>query len=116
MKSYFLLIQCESLVVKIGKSEDPIRRAKQISAGIPYATKLIAVIDIPESELHKQFSEYRICGEWFRYTDAIRDFIRKDRCSIPIKKPSRSLKLSYYRRHIGGELWKKHKLNGHTLS
>lgn len=61
-----------ALRIKIGYSQDVERRARQLQTGSPYRLKLMGEIRLPESEakrleraLHKQYSEYRVIGEWF---------------------------------------------------
>lgn len=59
---------------KIGRSDDPIKRLKQLNASsgtilaAPQEYKLIQMWQVPlemELEIHDQFAEDRIRGEWF---------------------------------------------------
>ncbi len=53
---------------KIGRSDDPSFRLKQLQTGNPYNLKLILIIENcghMERELHERLSKYRLKGEWF---------------------------------------------------
>lgn len=68
------------IYVKIGRSENPIKRIKEISTGSPEAPKLLCYIKNMghmEKKMHLAFSEWRIRenGEWFYYGDPIKNFI-----------------------------------------
>lgn len=66
--------------IKIGRSDHPQIRLKQLQTGAAFELKLLAIIDGAghlEKQIHKQLKEYRLQGEWFhwdilRYLD---DFI-----------------------------------------
>lgn len=53
-------------LIKIGKSRDPDKRIRTLStqSGAILITLLVIDKDI-ESDLHKRFCEFRVCGEWF---------------------------------------------------
>jgi hypothetical protein len=76
MRVYFALSGTE---VKIGVSANPLGRIKAMQTTRP-DIKLLA--DIPgdhktEADLHLRFQEFRIAGEWFRFTKEIEDFLKK---------------------------------------
>lgn len=73
-------------VVKIGSTNNISLRLKQLSTGSPVKLVVAGLIDaaVPkttELRLHAKFSTSRLCGEWFSYTDRMRDDLRK----LPIK-------------------------------
>ena len=49
---------------KIGKSKDPFRRFKDLQTG-NINIELVGLSLTPERELHDEFSEFRLSGEWF---------------------------------------------------
>lgn len=64
--------------VKIGWAVDVKRRLSQLQTGHPY--ELLVAYSAPgtqadERALHERFSELRLHGEWFRYTEEIHDFL-----------------------------------------
>jgi hypothetical protein len=74
----FLYIFKSGFNVKIGRSVDPKKRIKEIQTGC--ASKLTIALLIPnkghlERGLHKAFSEWRREGEWFFYSEQIKNFI-----------------------------------------
>lgn len=66
--------------VKIGKSVSPGARLKHLQTGCP--DKLVLYRFIPhespftEKEIHKKFAHLRVSGEWFKYTDELKHFVR----------------------------------------
>lgn len=63
---------------KVGRSKDPERRNKQLSAQTPYATNIILAIPTSEPQeiekyIHWQYEEYKIRGEWFYLRNHDRD-------------------------------------------
>jgi len=74
-KTYIILDETNSLV-KIGESENPEERLKQIQTTSPHKIKLISTTKEKERVLHSRFSRYRKHGEWFEYSREIRDFVR----------------------------------------
>lgn len=62
--------------VKIGKAEDVERRITQIQTGHYTRLRVLLVLDGDhERELHERFSEYRLVGEWFMWSEKIEKFI-----------------------------------------
>ncbi len=65
--------------IKIGYSNDPQDRLKSLQTGCPTKLHIQAIMNgdsQTESGLHELFSHLRVRGEWFRYTDELKWFIR----------------------------------------
>jgi hypothetical protein len=70
--------------VKIGYSAEPARRLAIVQCYNPLPVVLVATIPCShknvamalERDLHQRFGEYRTRGEWFRWSYAIRRFVR----------------------------------------
>jgi hypothetical protein len=72
--------------VKIGRADDVVSRRRALEYGIPEGS-VVALAWIPyssvthpgrlEGDLHERFAGHRVRGEWFRYTDEIRDFLKQ---------------------------------------
>lgn len=63
---------------KIGRSNNPNRRNKEVAAKAPYETKVVVAIPTPESRalelyMHDQYDKFRVRGEWFAVTGYERD-------------------------------------------
>ncbi|MGE4163893.1 MAG: GIY-YIG nuclease family protein [Vicinamibacterales bacterium] len=55
--------------VKIGISNNPLRRLASLQQSVPYPLRLLATVPdllLPERVLHGAFGRFRIQGEWFR--------------------------------------------------
>ncbi len=68
--------------IKIGKSNNPKKRLKSLQTANSNKLSLVATISesyISENEVHKMFSHFRLTGEWFSYSEQIKDFIEKIR-------------------------------------
>lgn len=64
--------------IKIGQSDDPFGRLKDLQVGAPYKLHLVAVTKcVPNSEgdIHARFANIRLNGEWFKPDQALLDFI-----------------------------------------
>ena len=64
--------------VKIGYSEDPVKRFGKINADAPAPCELLVFVSadtFPEAELHERFSDLRVHGEWFLWGRALREFV-----------------------------------------
>lgn len=76
---YFALAESAGRV-KIGyTASDPNSRIKAIQCGCPFPVRLIAKIEGPrtwEQQAHTMFSKYRQSGEWFEFTEPIKDWLR----------------------------------------
>jgi len=63
-------------VVKIGKSNNPQKRMEGLSCGV----KLQILHTIPkdiEKELHNKFKHINVHGEWFKYNQEIKSYIKQ---------------------------------------
>lgn len=76
------LIKCDKTnTCKIGYASNPENRLSQLQTGNPFALELVGVVDGDislERELHIKFDKYRIKGEWFEYSQEIKDFFDID--------------------------------------
>ena len=71
MKTYCIRQQVTNYL-KIGKSENPQRRLKELQTGSPTTLTLLHSIEGDfESELHQKFREFNLNGEWFEWHDDI---------------------------------------------
>ena len=64
--------------IKIGYSDNPDKRIKQLLTGSALALEMRAVMpgsQATEKELHQRFSHLRIENEWFEFNDEIRQYI-----------------------------------------
>ena len=64
----YLIEDTTNNLYKIGKSNDPINRLKNIKTSNPYV-KLIGVSFLKEKYLHELYFKYRIVVEWFNFKD-----------------------------------------------
>ena len=74
---YFILAR-DVGYVKIGFSTNIKRRLSDLQVGSPYAFILLAVAEgdqVREKELHERFQKYRLSGEWFAYSEELRNFV-----------------------------------------
>jgi len=72
----YLIEDTNNNLYKIGKSNDPINRLKNIKTSNPYV-KLIGVSFLKEKYLHELYFKYRIVGEWFNFPDEIKNKVFK---------------------------------------
>ena len=70
---YFVL--ASDGLVKIGRSTNVKKRITNLSVLHPSFRLLGTVKDKTEKEVHDIFTEYRVKGEWYRYTNFMIDFI-----------------------------------------
>ena len=65
--------------VKIGVSKDPTFRLRGLQTGCPFRLSVLAIINGAgvkvEHELHRQFSNYRLHGEWFTLAPEINTYM-----------------------------------------
>lgn len=70
--------------IKIGCSNDVFRRIEQMSGWSPVPLELMATVPgcpADEHQLHREFAEYRLHGEWFSPGPRLLDHIR----SLPVE-------------------------------
>lgn len=76
-KTYFIYSPITDQV-KIGRSIDPFRRCNDLVTVMGMPLLLLAVVgEDVENELHRRFRAYRTIGEWFKWSQDIRDYIAK---------------------------------------
>jgi hypothetical protein len=75
---YFLLAERLD-AVKIGYTRKSIeKRMKECKTWSPYEYDVLKIIEgtmLQEVALHKRFVKYKLRGEWFQYSDELKDFI-----------------------------------------
>ena len=79
--------------IKIGYSVNPNERIKDLQTGSPVKLHLQATMEgcfKTEKGLHKLFEHLKSKGEWFRYTDEMKNFIR-----VAKQNPSSNIKTLY---------------------
>jgi hypothetical protein len=81
-KTYIMIDEATSLF-KIGRSSNPTTREQTLQSIKP-VIKLIATLDRDiEKDLHEEFKDYRVRGEWFRIDfDVVFDVISKNNFKI----------------------------------
>lgn len=96
--------------IKIGRSIDPSGRVKGLQTGSPIKLHVKAVLPgdfKTEKGLHELFSHLRANGEWFRYTDELKWYIRAiqdnpDVCNIKtLHKISLQMRLEAKSKRLG---------------
>lgn len=73
----YMIMAKEDNTVKIGTSNDPNKRLKQLQTGNNKQLVIVGLIkggQELEKNIHALFRESRIKGEWFKYTQEIEDF------------------------------------------
>ena len=102
--------------IKIGRSTEPDSRCKSLQTGSPIKLKVKAVLPgdyKTEKGLHEMFSHIRHNGEWFRYTDELKWFIRAIQENPELNNikslymESQKMRISHKAKRLGSE----HKLN-----
>lgn len=65
--------------VKIGRSSSPAWRLHQLQTANPHPLRMLGYFEesdtLSEAILHERFSDHHVRGEWFRYTQVLRDFL-----------------------------------------
>lgn len=66
--------------IKIGVAKNVTVRLNELQAAHPYELKVLAVLRgagrEKEQELHRQFAEHRLCGEWFEVSTRLLEVIQ----------------------------------------
>ena len=89
----YLIEDTKNNLYKIGKSNDPINRLKTFKVSNPFV-KLIGVSFINEKYLHSVYFKYRVVGEWFNFTNEIKNEVFK--LFKPIDKKNNNYILNDY--------------------
>jgi len=76
----YFIESLESKKIKIGTSKNPKARLKQLQTSSPSQLKILKVIPggFPkEFQIHRKFSQSRVCGEWFEDSEELRKYIEE---------------------------------------
>jgi hypothetical protein len=77
LQGWVYFIECESYV-RIGYSDTPLRRLEHLRSGNPFPLRLLAIREgnrETEAALHRQWSDLRHHGDWFRRTPELLQFV-----------------------------------------
>jgi len=92
MSQYVYFIEATGLNrVKIGYATNPTKRIKDLDTGSAVNLELLGVVPgslAKERQLHQKFAQYRIKGEWFNYSDEIKDYV-KENTSLELQQPKK---------------------------
>lgn len=86
--------------IKIGVTADPDLRSRMrdLQVGNPYPLKVLGVIAAGNTRLeeyiHEVFAVYRMCGEWFSYSEALDKFITQYTAGYAWGRAGEKIKLS----------------------
>ena len=75
---YFILMKNTDGYIKIGQSNSPLCRHRELQVGSPYQLEILATVwatTLLENIFHKLFASSRIRGEWFYPTKDIMECI-----------------------------------------
>lgn len=98
-------------MVKIGKSIHPEKRLKALQTNNPSKLILLYTTNkFNESEIHNKFYEYRTQGEWYQFSDEIKQFI--DQLKIEDEKQTKSMSNPYKEESY---LYKKESYNNEEI-
>ena len=84
---YVYLIRCgDSSFYKIGVSENPIERLRDLQAATPYPLSLVVTCNFAskivarqaETDAHRQLDKHRMNGEWFDLTPKMAQQLKYD--------------------------------------
>lgn len=78
------IIRCGD-AVKVGFSSDPFTRIKELQTGNPQRLEVIAVFPGSrklEKGIHARLNQYRISGEWFRWTPEVVNALESVKVSL----------------------------------
>lgn len=75
-------------LVKIGFSTNPFNRVKSLQTGCPFKLTLFHSYkgtEKQEKELHKQFTDLRMNGEWFKLDGALKKYLYQETSQLSFK-------------------------------
>lgn len=79
MTVYFAQARTDPSTVKIGFTSDMAKRKQNMSVSSPGGIAILATVTggkETEDYLHTKFADDRVSGEWFQFSEPIREFIR----------------------------------------
>lgn len=91
-KSTYFFYDSVTGKVKIGCSDDIQRRQREFETAYPCKLTLLALLpesEWPESAIHGRFLSDHFRGEWFEYSDGIKEFVASH-SGLPKQKGPRS--------------------------
>ena len=79
--AYVYMVVCKEgadIRIKVGMSDDPIRRLNALMTGCPLIPKILCTAELPnrqlaykvEGELHSVLEEWHTNGEWFQFSES----------------------------------------------
>ena len=87
-KSVYFILNDRAGAVKIGNAMRPVSRMRELQTASPDTLELLLVLspqpyqrnadwfaEGKEDALHLKFKKYHIRGEWFEFSEEIRDFV-----------------------------------------
>jgi hypothetical protein len=74
--TYFMQLEGPEKLVKLGKTRNPAIRLHTLKTGLPWPLRLVAMVgsDV-ETDLKRRFAADKVQGEWFRPTQAMKDWL-----------------------------------------
>lgn len=90
---YFIFFE-ELRVVKIGYTNNIQNRFKNLRVAIPGNLEILGVISgdtVLEKKLHRAFRKYKMRGEWFFYSQELKNYIEEhaEKVTVESKKPTK---------------------------
>ncbi len=80
LEGEYIYFISDETAIKIGKSNDPLKRLNQLQIGNPRDLKLLGTSPLlDEYELHEKFKDKLIRGEWFKICDDILNFCNENK-------------------------------------
>lgn len=92
--------------VKIGYSDNPLGRLRQVQTGNPIEAELLAVCPggkDDEAAIHGAFQQHRVSGEWFRATPRLDALIEKVSHDHPEVQLAPSVDIARRPKSVGGK-------------
>jgi hypothetical protein len=96
----YLIADKQRMYCKIGKANAPVQRLDEIQVGCPLDLEIVCIVQgsfSEEKELHEQFKQFYIRGEWFRYDTTIETYMKSliQMDSIPRRRRGIKMHSSY---------------------
>lgn len=90
-------------LVKVGWSENPVKRFGQIKTSSPIEVSLVGFTEAgrdQELEAHKLLREYRVRGEWFHDIGLVAEFVRMLAPYLPVAVDGTLARAEGLRRYV----------------